>query len=231
MSRSETTELKGCIEALKAEGERRISADELSDIIGEVARTLTADLGPLGEPAAADGGSEPDPAPVREPSSAGNVAAAQDALSGIGMIDAGEGPLAELWHQLDEIRTATQDAAARFLVCAEDVETIAERPDMDTEDQALFEQLATDMFEATSFQDLTGQRLTRIGEILRQVEYLVASANASLGDESAALAAETLSEDLEKTEQRKVEYILHGPEDAGTANTQEEIDKILASFD
>ena len=91
--------------------------------------------------------------------------------------------------------------------------------------------LATDMYEAASFQDLTGQRLTRIGESLRRIEFLVASAKAALGDEGAAAEAEALSETVEKTENRKMEYILHGPEEAGTANTQEEIDKILASFD
>lgn len=230
MSRSESTELKGCIEALKTEGERRISADELSDIIGEVARTLTADLGPLGEPAAA-GGSESDPPSAQGSSFTEISEAALAVLADLGTIDSGEGPLAELWHQLDEIRIVTQDAASKILVCAEDVETVAERPDMDSEDQTLFEQLATDMFEATAFQDLTGQRLTRIGEMLRQIEFLVASARASLGDDSAASAVGTLSENIEKTEKRKVEYILHGPEDAGSANTQEEIDKILASFD
>ena len=225
MSRSESTGLESCIDALKADGTRTISADELSDIIGEVARTLTADLEPQGKTAGADAGTAIEPAPAEDSH------AAIAALAEIGTIDEGSGPLAELWHQLDEIRTATQDAASKIIVCAEDVEGIAERPDSDSEDQELFEQLATDMFEATVFQDLTGQRLTRIAEILRQIEYFVTSAKASLGDKSAGEAADTLSENIDKTEQRKVEYILHGPQDAGTANTQEEIDKILASFD
>jgi len=221
MSRSEPAELKGCIEALMAEGDRSLSAGELSDIIGEVARTLTADLGSLGTPS---------PVPA-EPVDDGHSAAALAALSDIGAIDKGPGPLADLWHELDQIRIVTQDAAAKFLVCAEDVETIAERPDLEADDQALFAQMATDMFEAAAFQDLTGQRLTRIGEILRQVEFLVANAKAELGDTTAASIVDTLSERVEETEHRKVEYILHGPQDAGTANTQEEIDKILASFD
>jgi hypothetical protein len=36
---------------------------------------------------------------------------------------------------------------------------------------------------------------------------------------------------VEQQDSRKEEHILHGPQDAGIANSQEEIDKILASFD
>ena len=221
MSRSDATELKGCIEALMAGGDRSLSAGELSDIIGEVARTLTANLGSLGTPSAT----------VAAPADDSHSEAVLTALEYIGTIDKGPGPLSDLWHELDEIRLVTQDAAAKYLACAEDVENIAERPDLEADDQDMFAHMATNMFEAASFQDLTGQRLTRIGEILRQIEFLVASAKADLGDSSAASIVGTLSDDLEKTEHRKVEYILHGPQEAGTGNTQEEIDKILASFD
>ena len=226
MSRSEATELKGCIEALMAEGDRSLSAGELSDIIGEVARTLTADLGPLGvaEKTVAQ-------APEGDASSADRSEAALSALSDIGTVEQGSGHLADLWHELDQIRLVTQDAAAKYLACAEDVENLAERPDLEGDDQDMFAQLATSMFEAASFQDLTGQRLTRIGDILRQVEFLIATAKTDLGDTAAASMVDTLHDEVEKTEHRKVEYFLHGPQDAGTANTQEEIDKILASFD
>ena len=91
--------------------------------------------------------------------------------------------------------------------------------------------MAIEIFEASTFQDITGQRLTRIAESLRHIEYLLAATKAALGDEEAADSAESMAGSLEQVEQRKVEYILHGPQEAGKANTQEEIDKILASFD
>jgi hypothetical protein len=47
MPRSVNPELKDRIESLTADGDRTLSAGELADVIGEVARTLTADLGPL----------------------------------------------------------------------------------------------------------------------------------------------------------------------------------------
>jgi chemotaxis protein CheZ len=213
-----------------AEGDRSLSAGELSDIIGNVARTLAADLGPLSPSTPAEDAalSGSDPAGSANDDDFGGALAL---LSEIGNVDGSDSPLAELWQELDEIRTVTQDAAAKFLACAKKVEAIAERPDLPSEEQEQFERLATDMFEASSFQDLTGQRLTHIGDILRRIEFLVASARGELGDESVAEAVETLSDQVEKTEQRKMEYILRGPQEAGTANIQEEIDKILASFD
>jgi len=225
MPRSVAPELKDCIEKLSAEGERTLSARELADIVGEVARTLTADFGPLSNPTPPLVDQAEDAAPARDSD------AAMTTLNEIGTIDHEHGPLADIRRELDEIRTATQDAAAKYLSSAEAIEKIADRPDLDFDDQAIFSQVSTDIFEASSFQDITGQRLTRISEILRRVEYLLASTKAALGDETAIDDASALSEDVEQTEHRKVEYILHGPQDAGTANTQEEIDKILASFD
>jgi chemotaxis protein CheZ len=225
MSRSVNPELMGCLENLKAEGDRKLSARELAEIIGDVARTLTADLAPTThsiEPAATSG--EPDA--VRTA-----VAGALEALRRIGDPEKEDGRLAELCSEMDEIRTATQDAAAKFLSVAERIEDIAGHQDMDSGDQSDLYRLATEIYEASGFQDITGQRLTHMAQTLKQVELHLASAEAALGDDSAMHAAEMLSDAVEKTEARKVEYILHGPQEAGTANTQEEIDKILASFD
>jgi chemotaxis protein CheZ len=226
MTRSASSGLEGRLDSLKAEGDRRLSARDLAEIIGEVARTLTADLAPLGvaDPAPAGGGA---PDVASEP----RVAEALEALSEIGSAEQGSGRLAELRCEMDEIRAATQAAATAFLAAAERIEEIAGHADMDAEDQGDLYRLATEIFEAAGFQDITGQRISRVAEIMRQVDYHVAVAQAALGDAAAGQSAKTLLETVERVETRKVEYILHGPEQAGTANTQEEIDKILASFD
>lgn len=226
MTRSVSSGLEGRLDSLKAEGDRRLSARELAEIIGEVARTLTADLAPLGvaDPAPAGGGA---PDVASEP----RVAETLEALSEIGSAEQSSGRLAELRREMDEIRAATQAAATAFLAAAERIEEIAGHADMDASDQGDLYRLATEIFEAAGFQDITGQRISRVAEIMRQVDYHVAVAKAALGDAAAGQSAETLRETVERVETRKVEYILHGPEQAGTANTQEEIDKILASFD
>lgn len=231
MPRSVNPELKSRIDSLANEGARALSAGELADVIGEVARSLVADLDPLRSVVPdADGGAGQPAAPA-EPTPACDLESALAAVSKIGTIDQGESPLASIAHDLEEIRSATQEAAANILSCAEGIDGIGDHPDLEPDDQAMLANLSTKIYEASTFQDLTGQRLTRIAEGLRQIEYYVASTKAALGDETAASAADELSHTLEETEHRKMEYKLHGPEDAGTANTQEEIDKILASFD
>ena len=226
MSRSVNPELRDCLENLKAEGDRKLSARELAEIIGDVARTLTSDLGPSTR-------SIQTPAVNSEAGAAREIAAgaALDALRKIGDPQKEDGRLAELCREMDEIRSATQDAAAKFLTVAERIEDIAGHADMDNGDQSDLYRLATEIYEASGFQDIAGQRLTHMAEILKQFEYYIASAEAALGDDAAAEAAETLSDTVDQTEARKMEYILHGPQEAGNANTQEEIDKILASFD
>jgi chemotaxis protein CheZ len=229
MSRSVNPELMGCLENLKAEGDRKLSARELSEIIDDVARTLTADLGPTADPAETSAkSSEPDSEPDALPEVVTN---ALEALRMIGDPEKEDGRLAELCCEMDEIRNATQEAAAKFLSVAERIEDIAGHQDMDTGDQSDLYRLATEIYEASGFQDITGQRLTHMAQTLKQVELQIANAEAVLGDDSAVHAAEALSETVEQTETRKMEYILHGPQEAGKANTQEEIDKILASFD
>lgn len=230
MSRSVNPELKERIASLTAEGDRTLSARELADVIGEVARSLTADLRPLSTQASPEYSVQLAAAPA-EAADAHDRDSALAAMARIGTVDQGEGPLSIIAHDLEEIRSATQEAASKFLSCAEAIEEISDQPDLDPDDQVALTRLSTDMFEASSFQDLAGQRLTRIGEYLRQIEYLVASTKAALGDDTAAVDAEELAHAVEETEHRKMEYKLHGPDDAGTANTQEEIDKILASFD
>lgn len=231
MPRSVNPELQNRIDSLADEGGRTLSAGELADVIGEVARSLTADLDPLRSTLPDTGAGMEKPAVPAEAGPACDLESALAAAAKIGTVDQGDGPLASIAHDLEEIRSATQDAASKFLASAESIERISDQPDLDPDDQVALTQLSTEMFEASGFQDLTGQRLTRICEFLRQIEYLAVSAKAALGDEAAATAAEELSHKVEETEQRKMEYKLHGPEDAGTANTQEEIDKILASFD
>ncbi len=63
------------------------------------------------------------------------------------------------------------------------------------------------------------------------MELSVTRAMAALGDADARERSAALSDMIRREGSRKEEHILHGPQDAGVANSQEEIDKILASFD
>ncbi len=224
MSRALDRGLSDCLRQLEADGDRRLSASELADIVGEVARTLVAVSVPLDSSVRSS-------LPEGVADSEIDAEAAIDALTEVVDGATGAGQLSALQRELDEIRAAMQEAAATFLSVAEAIEDVAGHPDLDPDDQEELYRRATAIYEASGFQDLAGQRLTRAADMLRQVELSVVQAQAALGVGEAAQTASTLSTTVNQVETRKVERILHGPQNAGTANTQEEIDKILASFD
>lgn len=215
MPRLSTREIERRLTRLMGDDGRPPSVEQLAVLID----------GLLGE-TAASGMAQADPAAEET-----GCRDALDALSDIGAADHPDGPLSDIQQELDEIRTVTADAAAAILSCAETLEDLSGRENLPSESGASLLQCATDICEASAFQDIAGQRLTKITQRLRQIDFQVASAKAALGDTAAAEAVQSLGETVEKTEKRKVEHILHGPQEAGSANTQEEIDKILASFD
>ncbi len=214
MMRSATPELQECLDNLKADGDRPLSAAELAEIIENVVKTLHGDFV---QPAAPD-----------EQSMSAQVAAA-DALTALSDFEKNGLAFSDIAEEIEKVRAATQDAASAILAVTEDIENFADEEDGAM--QAAVFDVTTAIYEACSFQDITGQRLTRVEDMLRHVELNITRAKAVLGDADAIERNAALSEELDQEDARKEEQILHGPQDAGTANSQEEIDKILASFD
>jgi chemotaxis protein CheZ len=84
----------------------------------------------------------------------------------------------------------------------------------------------TRIFEACNFQDITGQRITKVVRTLKHIEGKIEVLIQALGEEvqkthRSAAAADPNNEDS----------LLNGPQLPGNAIDQSEIDKLLASFD
>ena len=82
------------------------------------------------------------------------------------------------------------------------------------------------IYEACSFQDITGQRITKIITTLKSIETKVAQIIATFGGRNpnqpaAAIAPPQMDED----------ELLNGPQLPAMAMDQSDIDKLLASFD
>jgi chemotaxis protein CheZ len=226
MMRSVTPELRERLDNLKADGERQLSAAEVAEIIESVVTTLH---GSFVQPAEIGGQSaSSDTAAVKALSADANANAAE-ALTALNDFDKNGPAFANLSEEIDKIRAVTQDAADAILAVTEDIENLADEDDGAM--QAAVFDVTNAIFEACNFQDITGQRLTRVEEMLRHIELSVTRAMAVLGDSDAIERTGELSDVVEQQDSRKEEHILHGPQDAGIANSQEEIDKILASFD
>ena len=83
----------------------------------------------------------------------------------------------------------------------------------------------TRIYEACSFQDITGQRITKVVTTLKAIEGKIAQIIGTFGR-----AGSIASADLRKATHPEAE-LLNGPQLPANAMDQSDIDKLLASFE
>lgn len=125
--------------------------------------------------------------------------------------------MAVVQHELDSVVSATEDATGRILEAVEAADQAAHNI-VDTAQDPYVKQLAeeiseqvTRVFEASNFQDLTGQRLNKVVNTLKYVEERVASVIEIWGEDEFA-EAKTVAvpkglDDLDKTVEKKFDNI------------------------
>ncbi|WCL53030.1 protein phosphatase CheZ [Gimibacter soli] len=158
------------------------------------------------------------------------IGAAKHVLSDLGPKNLSNRSIPDAAEQLDAIVEATDAAATSIMDVAETLEGMAE--DTDGDISATLGNLAITLFEASSFQDLTGQRVTKVARILQHMEERLNKLADAIGDthiEEAAAEAEIEKDDEGVAVNDK--DLLHGPQLEGQGNSQDEIDAILAMFD
>jgi len=126
--------------------------------------------------------------------------------------------------ELDMVVTMTQDAASQILDCAERITDMAAGM---TEEQAQkLIDISTRIFEASNFQDLTGQRITKVVKVLRHIEERLGAMALAAGETIDHAKTATGVEVAEPSDSD----LLHGPSMPGKGNTQDEIDALLADM-
>jgi len=126
--------------------------------------------------------------------------------------------------ELDAIVEATAEATGTIMDAAEVVMEKAGEVGGDNGDAITNETMK--IFEACSFQDITGQRITNVVKTLKTIEEKVAKMMDILSvrmpsDGEAAPEEDTRTED---------EKLLNGPQLPGNAISQDDIDKLLEDF-
>jgi chemotaxis protein CheZ len=84
------------------------------------------------------------------------------------------------------------------------------------------------IFEACGFQDLTGQRISKIVTTLQHIEERIAKITAIFGEHFQSIAP-AVDEDTDNMSEE--EKLKNGPQLPANANDQADIDALLASFD
>ncbi|HSV28637.1 MAG TPA: protein phosphatase CheZ [Candidatus Omnitrophota bacterium] len=132
--------------------------------------------------------------------------------------------IASATDELDAIVGATEAATNEIMDSAEHLESLT--PMMDQEVADRLTAITTRIFEACTFQDITGQRITKVVKVLKEIETRVEHLVKAFGTDIAEAEAPAKAKDTVTDED-----LLNGPQLPSDAADQAEIDRLLASFD
>ena len=123
--------------------------------------------------------------------------------------------------ELDAIVHHTASATHAILASCETLDEVA--GGLSGELATKLQDATTRIYEACSFQDITGQRITKVVNTLKTIEAKVAQILAAFGTSSSSQPAEPIDQ--------AAENLLNGPQLPTAAMDQSDIDKLLASFE
>ena len=125
-------------------------------------------------------------------------------------------------QELSAIVQATEAATNTIMECAETL--MGADPSDALAYKALVEEKMLVVFEACSFQDITGQRIAKVVETLEHIESRVSRFAAAVHTKDMAGA---LTDHEREREARKQKLMLHGPQLEGQGIAQNEVDRLF----
>jgi len=133
--------------------------------------------------------------------------------------------IASATDELDAIVGATEAATNEIMDAAESLESVT--ASLDSEASEKLADITTRIYEACTFQDITGQRITKVVKALKDIEDRVEGLVKMFGAE---YEKEGAAKDKPET-QPSDQDLLNGPQLPAAAANQADIDALLASFD
>lgn len=130
--------------------------------------------------------------------------------------------------ELSAIVEATEDATNKFLDAAEKLGELGAK--IGGEDENTIADIITEIYEASNFQDITGQRINKVVSTLQYIETSINKLAEFTGRKQQE-ADRDYSADLKANDTREDVDLLNGPQMELDANSQDDIDALLASFD
>jgi chemotaxis protein CheZ len=124
--------------------------------------------------------------------------------------------------ELDAIVEHTATATNAILTCCETLDNVAGA--LSGEPAAKLQDATTRIYEACGFQDITGQRITKVVATLKTIEAKVSYIVRTFG-------SDTAGEDTPGPVEPSEAELLNGPQHPTVAMDQSDIDRLLASFE
>ena len=129
--------------------------------------------------------------------------------------------------ELSAIVDTTEVATGQILDATERVEAICQDV-ADTEQANAIRQAVTDIYESCNFQDLTGQRVRKVVDTLRNIDHRIAAICASFGLDATVTAKDGSIVRPPDIAAASAEELLNGPALPGEGMSQDDIDRMLA---
>jgi chemotaxis protein CheZ len=148
------------------------------------------------------------------------IASAKAEIAALRVDDITDNHIPSATDELDAIVAHTAAATDQILETCETLDRVA--GELTGEAAAQLQDATTRIYEACGFQDITGQRITKVVATLKTIEAKVAHMVAAFGTSSRPPRADAMPDPA---------LLLHGPQLPAAAMDQSDIDKLLASFD
>jgi chemotaxis protein CheZ len=148
-------------------------------------------------------------------------------IASIKPTESGHNKIVSATEELDHIVRSTEQATADILTASERLQAIGAALQSAGGDPKLcaeIDELATTIMLACSFQDLTGQRTSKVVQALRYIEQRVNSMIQIWGV-NATDAKHSVADD---SDSRRDKHLLNGPAKDGEGVSQDDIDKLLS---
>lgn len=159
------------------------------------------------------------------------IESAKSEIASIRPQDITEEHIAVATDELDAIVQHTEEATGAILDAAEKLESIADG--IDEANAAALRDAVTAIYESCNFQDITGQRITRIVRALKDIDGKVMSIIEAFGgegivhDPAGKKAREEQKSNAAKADDKE---LLNGPQLPDAAQSQDDIDALFASL-
>ncbi len=154
------------------------------------------------------------------------VARAKSEIAALRVEDINESHIPKATDELDAVVEHTAAATNEILDVCEGLEKLQSELSGKAADR--LGEAVTRIYEACSFQDITGQRITKVVSALKVIEARVAAVTARFGGGGEAPPPEPETPAEPVSEGRA---LANGPQLPAAAASQEDIDRLLASFD
>lgn len=205
------------IQSVKETFDDQISVDDVSKVVSEVMGSLTGDV-PVETLQVKDELTE----------LLSYIDQAKAEISALRPKEYSANKIPEASNELDAIVQGTEAAAEKIMDCADEIGELAEQCDADINMKLVT--ISTNLFEASGFQDITGQRVSKVVTTLSHLEDKLSALANAIGDNDIDVTDE--NEDCANKDYDAMdnEDFLNGPQLQEEAQDQSAIDALFDDF-